>query len=460
MNINGDESRTRSKPAKSSRILIVLTVAVVGLLLVGFYSGSAKTAGIIQLSPTHEPLMLTIRLHSCPDDLQATGFYQYQQRCTSEAGLYGVPLTFTQGDSEPHTIYSQPDGTGGAAPISPNFLNFSQALTISEPTAFLTRDSVVFCSQNLSKPSGPLLDGTQMDWQSGSLTLDEEVIGTVLCDWYRFPGGVTAEPVTGDPASPNTYHQITIRTYVCPLGEEYVTPNVSVDAQGNVTLPNPAPDAIDLQSVLGVFQAKCTDATTPFAFHLTGSDGVDQPLGIGGQAPLYFGWSNLAAGTYAIREELPAGFTTPVVLCESLVRGADGKDVKTPVIPVVSNGQVNHDLGEFASMSCDWFNFSGAVAGDDQAPANNVAVAEDDRPVVGGAVDPGLDSDSDGITDVDETAMGTDPSNNDSDQDGLYDWDEPNVYFTDPLNPDSDGDGADDGLEVYNGTDPLDPASH
>jgi len=46
----------------------------------------------------------------------------------------------------------------------------------------------------------------------------------------------------------------------------------------------------------------------------------------------------------------------------------------------------------------------------------------------------------------------------DRDGDGLFDDDETDVYGTDPDNPDSDGDGADDGQEVYDGTDPSIPA--
>ncbi|KKK95634.1 hypothetical protein LCGC14_2670820, partial [marine sediment metagenome] len=43
----------------------------------------------------------------------------------------------------------------------------------------------------------------------------------------------------------------------------------------------------------------------------------------------------------------------------------------------------------------------------------------------------------------------------DSDFDGLSDWQENNLYNTDPLNPDSDGDGIPDGWEVSNSLDPL-----
>ncbi len=86
-----------------------------------------------------------------------------------------------------------------------------------------------------------------------------------------------------------------------------------------------------------------------------------------------------------------------------------------------------------------------------------------------GAVDPGernpldpaddvvrpLDSDDDGLTDVEEGLIGTDPHDADSDDDGIIDGDEPN--YTDdtdgdglinPLDPDSDDDGIFDGTEV------------
>jgi hypothetical protein len=99
------------------------------------------------------------------------------------------------------------------------------------------------------------------------------------------------------------------------------------------------------------------------------------------------------------------------------------------------------------------------------------------------------DTDADGLSDADETAVyGTDPNNADSDLDGiadgaeiaagsdpltapaaidpaadsdgdrLLDGDEA-AFGTDPANPDSDGDGYFDGDEVNLGTAPLDPSS-
>lgn len=54
------------------------------------------------------------------------------------------------------------------------------------------------------------------------------------------------------------------------------------------------------------------------------------------------------------------------------------------------------------------------------------------------------DSDSDGLTDSDEEARGTNPGVFDSDGDGLGDGDEVFVYGTNPLDPDTDGDGTAD----------------
>ena len=44
-----------------------------------------------------------------------------------------------------------------------------------------------------------------------------------------------------------------------------------------------------------------------------------------------------------------------------------------------------------------------------------------------------LDTDGDGLTDLEEGLIGTDPNNPDTDGDGIEDGDEVNVYGTDPL---------------------------
>lgn len=65
-----------------------------------------------------------------------------------------------------------------------------------------------------------------------------------------------------------------------------------------------------------------------------------------------------------------------------------------------------------------------------------------------------LDTDGDGLLDIDEKAIGSDINLPDTDGDELLDGDEI-IYGTDVLNPDTDGDGFTDGSEVKNGYNPL-----
>ncbi len=65
-----------------------------------------------------------------------------------------------------------------------------------------------------------------------------------------------------------------------------------------------------------------------------------------------------------------------------------------------------------------------------------------------------VDTDRDGVTDVDEAKLGTDPNSPDSDGDGLTDGEEVNLG-TDPTKKDTDGDGRDDKTEIDQNTDPT-----
>lgn len=77
--------------------------------------------------------------------------------------------------------------------------------------------------------------------------------------------------------------------------------------------------------------------------------------------------------------------------------------------------------------------------------------------VTNGVSDALADSDEDGINNIDEINIGTDPLSPDTDEDGLSDYDEVNVYHTDVKNPDSDNDQLTDGSEIKLGLDPLNP---
>jgi len=72
---------------------------------------------------------------------------------------------------------------------------------------------------------------------------------------------------------------------------------------------------------------------------------------------------------------------------------------------------------------------------------------------------PLIDSDGDGLGNIAEIQLGTSALNPDSDADWLTDFEEVQVYATNPLATDTDGDMAEDAAEVLAGTDPNDPAS-
>lgn len=76
---------------------------------------------------------------------------------------------------------------------------------------------------------------------------------------------------------------------------------------------------------------------------------------------------------------------------------------------------------------------------------------------VNSATNPGLDTDGDGLTDVEEAQLGTDPLKADTDGDGLTDREEVKIYLTDPKNSDTDGDTYSDGAEVKAGYNPKGP---
>lgn len=88
---------------------------------------------------------------------------------------------------------------------------------------------------------------------------------------------------------------------------------------------------------------------------------------------------------------------------------------------------------------------------DTQGQTTGTAQTNDSNVLFGGEV---LDTDNDGLDDVREKDIHTDPLNWDTDGDGLSDGDEVNIWKTNPLNPDTDGDGYKDGAEVKNGYNP------
>lgn len=93
------------------------------------------------------------------------------------------------------------------------------------------------------------------------------------------------------------------------------------------------------------------------------------------------------------------------------------------------------------------------------AEAIDVGIAGEDPVYGAGKLQlPLIDSDNEGLSNVEEIGLGTDALDSDSDDDGLTDFEEDRTYGTNPLAADSDGDGLSDYQEVVVlGTDPLSP---
>lgn len=95
--------------------------------------------------------------------------------------------------------------------------------------------------------------------------------------------------------------------------------------------------------------------------------------------------------------------------------------------------------------------FSAAKVGPTTNNTNNTNNANGDVPLQQ------LDSDKDGIRDIDERKYGTSATSADTDSDGLSDYAELNQYKTDPTKADTDGDAYNDKAELDNGYDPNGP---
>ncbi|MFA5155083.1 MAG: hypothetical protein WC453_01485 [Patescibacteria group bacterium] len=123
----------------------------------------------------------------------------------------------------------------------------------------------------------------------------------------------------------------------------------------------------------------------------------------------------------------------------------------TSVTPTGSGSFVTPTSGETAVNTPEAIpSIPGVNTSATTSPAN---VAPSD-----GTVNPGpvalIDSDSDGLTDAEEQAVGTNINVIDTDNDGLSDYEEVKIYHSNPLSADSDDDGYLDGAEVKNGYNP------
>lgn len=483
--------KAETRSTGSQPLLRTLAVLIV---LAGLVAGGMR--GLAAAAQTAPEAIVQIRVHSCPDDLDATGFFQHLTRCTSERGLYGVAIGVKGGRFDPAGAqfqYSRPDGSGQAALMTWPRVG-AGGITATEVAPDPIRPSVAFCSlipgNNVVDPD--TLDGDEVPVVDGVMSLTLARDDTLICDWYRFPGGVTADDGGGDDedgddgdADPDdgvgAGGAIYVKKWVCVLGEDIDSGDVALDA--------------DPGAQLAYLSDACSEAETGFDFGLSeiveadeeiavedeaGEEGadaadadadaevadgdaadpdadVDQDEGypdhvIGGQEAEYIGWSDLDPGVYRIQERVPDGYSDPYVICDGSIAGIE--NVRANFVELAApGGEVAYDVAEDETLTCEWFNVAGES--DDNGEADDEGDGDDDNH--NGNVDARTnDLDNDGLIDADEADVyGTDPDREDTDGDGVGDGDEI-TFGLDPLNPDTDLDGYTDGQELYElGSDPL-----
>mmetsp|Transcript_12427 Transcript_12427/g.27152 ORF Transcript_12427/g.27152 Transcript_12427/m.27152 type:complete len:660 (+) Transcript_12427:169-2148(+) len=126
---------------------------------------------------------------------------------------------------------------------------------------------------------------------------------------------------------------------------------------------------------------------------------------------------------------------------DSAVKSKSGKSIKK-CSSKSSKGTTPVSSKSSKNSSTDTASSSDATS---TSSTTNEAIPSDNTDSTTLPNDTGLDTDNEGLTDMEETVIhNTDPNNPDTDGDGLNDFDEVKQYGTDPLNPDSDTDGLTD----------------
>jgi len=111
---------------------------------------------------------------------------------------------------------------------------------------------------------------------------------------------------------------------------------------------------------------------------------------------------------------------------------------------------------ETAAIEIDYIAFKSGVHAPDDNDEDGVPDSWELNYFNNTLFDESADPDDDGLTNLEEFNLRTDPTSQDSDNDGLNDKIEYTVHLTDPANPDSDQDGLSDAEEI-NGQVPTNP---
>ncbi len=291
---------------------------------------------------------LTVKLHTCPDDFAGTGFYQYAQNCNADMATAGSPFQLRLPNVD-QTLYTQPaaDGTIEPLTISSDWVDiYNQWAYIRQISSDALKPPVVFCSQ--ANYNGlPILDGTEIpnDGTINEVAIDISFGDTIICDWYQFPGGVSAADAQQGAGGAEAPQQNAV--------EQPGEADFSFDVLdcGNQQLRDRNSYFTDTEYLNALF-AVCVYTQQPFEFTIDDA----APFTIDGNP-----WSgtemSLPAGSHSIVMTPVDGYPNAAVLCYP----SDFDDATGPQnvvwIPVQA-GSAAFTLDADTRTTCSWFNMA------------------------------------------------------------------------------------------------------
>ncbi len=419
---------------------VVITATEAGATFVNAVVGPDVPLTLAQVAeptatPLPEPASLTVQMLACPVAYEGTS---YGADCVEPVPDVTIDLNSATGAFAQGTTAG--DGTISFVELIPDTYTLSGGV----PGEFAQQ--VVACAN----AAGTLETGASDTLASGA-TFTVESGDAVSCQWFVIPEDLQGE---GEGS-------IAVAAYACPgTPIDPATDCTPIEAGGATII---GPDGTAIDAAAGV----------PFGTYFLQTDGVAVPEGYelsevrGSVGAADIGW------TFVLDESNPDAALAVIYVPTGGQAGNSDEDTDgltdaqeaelgtDPANPDTDGDGLFDGPELAASTDPTLYDTDGDTFGDNQEavsgtdPLDPASVPEGES---------GIDTDGDLLSDAQEEEIGTNATVPDTDGDGLTDFAE--VGFepgsatgTDPLLFDTDGDGVGDGVEIANGTDPLDPAS-